>query len=116
MDALIQDLRYALRILWKAPGFAAVAILTLAIGIGANTAVFSVVNGILLRPLPYPEADALVTMKGNQSRVDLEDVKERSRTLQDGGAITVQAMDFTGGVEPVHVQAGMVNAGFFSVL
>src|ERR1700739_2526555 len=70
MGTAWQDLRYSLRILTKSPGFAAVAVLTLALGIGANTALFSVVNGVLFNPLPYPHAEQLAAVYGQTPRVD----------------------------------------------
>ena len=116
MGIWLQDLRYSFRTLAKSPGFAVVAVLTLALGIGANTSVFSVIHAVLLRPLSYSEPQRLLTMQGNQSRLDVDDVRQRTTTLEEGGAITIQAMDFTGGMEPIRVQAGLVDAGFFSVL
>jgi putative ABC transport system permease protein len=116
METLLQDIRYGFRMLVKSPGFTAVAVITLALGIGANTAVFSAVYGVLLRPLPYAESARLVVMKSNQSRVDLDDVRQRSQLLEAGSAVTVQPMDFTGGREPVRLDAALVDADFFSIL
>jgi putative ABC transport system permease protein len=113
---LINDLRYAFRSLLNVPGFSLIAIATLALGVGANTAVFTVVNAVLLRTLPYRDVNTIVVMKGNQSRVDVEDIQQRTQTLAEGGAVTIQPMDFTGSTEPVRIQAGFVNAELFQVL
>ncbi len=116
METLLQDIRYGFRMLMKSPGFTSVAVITLALGIGANTAVFSAVYGVLLRPLPYADSSRLVVMKSNQSRVDLDDVRQRSQLLEAGSAVTVQPMDFTGGREPVRLDAGLIDAELFSIL
>src|SRR5262249_24090868 len=113
MERAWQDLSYAARVLLKKPGFTTVAIVTLALGIGASTAIFSVVNAVLLGPLPYPQPSRLVTLRSNQSLPDLDDIKQQSRAFEQFGGITLQALDFTGEAEPLQVQAGLVNSDLF---
>lgn len=116
MNTFWQDLRYGFRMLMGKPGFTLVAVLTLALGIGANTEIFSVVNAVLLMPFPYPHAELLVTMRSNQSLPDLVDVQAQSKSFEEVGGVVLQALDFTGGAEPVQVQAGLSTAGLFNVL
>lgn len=129
MDRLIQDLRYALRHLRRRPGFAAVVVVTLGLGIGANTAVFSVVDAVLLRPLPYPEADRLVRLwsaypergveQGTASPLDLADWRAQSETVQAmGGWSSVQLSGLVlqrDGV-PLELRTEYVTEGFFGAL
>ena len=129
LDQLRQDLGFSLRLLQKNPGFAAVAILTLALGIGANTAIFSVVDAVLLRPLPYLEPERLVLVFERTPRQVLEgrgaftvapanflDWQERQQVFSEMAAMKRTSVNLTGGEEPVRISAQRVSAAFFRIL
>ncbi len=129
MKDLVQDLRYALRQLRHSPGFAAIAVLTIALGIGATTAMFSVVNGLLLRPLPFHDPDRLMAigeydsrfgqagkMLGSVSYPDVTDIRARNRSFVDVAAYNWGEDTLTGIGEPLHVKYARVSAGMFQVL
>jgi len=116
LEDFVRDLRFAVRTLRKAPGFTLTAVVTLALGIGANAAIFSVVNAVLLRSLPFPNSEQLFTLSSNQSLPDLEDIQKRTNSLSAIGGITVQALALTGEGEPVQISAGQCNADLFSAL
>ena len=124
MGTLIQDLRYGLRMLAKNPGFTAVAIVTLALGIGANTAIFSVVNGVLLNPLPFAQPERLVALysrtphfyRASTSYPNFLDWVRGNQTFSALAAFREDDYNLTGMGEPERVPAEMVSASFFPVL
>ena len=116
MDSLIKDIRYGLRSLAKRPAFTAVAVITIALGIGVNTAIFSVINAVLLRPLPYDDPSRLISFRSNQSVPDLADVESQSKTFSRLGGMVMQPLAYTGGSEPIQFQVGQVTGGFFETL
>ena len=123
MEDLIRDLRYAFRLLLKYPAFASIAILTLALGIGANTAIFSVVNGVLLRPLPFRDPDRLVLIAEKTSYPILstsyenyQDWRDQSHSFESMEATRGTTITLTGDGEPERLNVRMATAGIFPML
>ncbi|HKO96755.1 MAG TPA: ABC transporter permease [Pyrinomonadaceae bacterium] len=123
MQTFKQDLRYSVRMLTKNPVFAIIAIVTLALGIGANTAIFSVVNAVLLRALPYHNANQLVMLwtsspggdRDGFSIIEADEVKARMQSLEDVTAFQTQSVNVTGGDRPDRVRGAFVASNFFKV-
>ena len=127
MTGILQDVRYALRQLRKSPGFTAVAVITLALGIGANTAIFSVIEAVILRPLPYRDAHHLVLLRDAQDEEnggflyrDYEKLKLQSHTVEDSAVYYRDSgfsrVTLTGASAPEFVQGAFVSANFFPLL
>jgi hypothetical protein len=126
IEGMLQDLRYATRQLAKSPGFAAVAILTIALGIGATTAIFSIVNAVLLRSLPYPEPDRLVKIFFNNpgtesyavrfSVPELDDLRNRAGVFELVSATARGSVDLTGGSRPQRLEFVVASPNYFSML
>src|SRR5262245_374514 len=126
MNTLIQDIRYGFRGLWRNPGFAIIAALSLALGIGANTAIFSLINTVLLRPLPYQEPDRLVMVwedasfagvpQNTPAPANYADWKSQNQTFEDMAAIGQRSFNLPGDGEPERVDAYVVTANFFPIL
>jgi MacB-like periplasmic core domain len=126
MDSLFKDIRYGLRGLLKRPGFTAIALVALALGIGANTAIFSLVNAVILRPLPFPEPDQLVWVYGNirnggnrasVSPLDFLDYRNQNKTFEQFGAsiTTPLPVNLTGNGDPERLMASGVTGNYFDM-
>ncbi|MFG1690977.1 permease prefix domain 1-containing protein [Gemmatimonadota bacterium] len=123
MESLVQDIRYAMRVLVKSPGFSLVAILILALGIGANATVFSIVNGVLLSPLPYDDPEELVWVaermeSGGQNWVawaNYRDWREEAQSFQGLSAYNAWTATVLGGDRPAYAQLGVVSRDFWKV-
>ena len=126
MRWIMQDFRYGMRQLRKSPGFALVAVLTLAIGIGANTAVFSVIDTVLLRALPYHEPDRLMLISETESVAPNDelgvaaqeylDYRDQNRSFSDVAAFESEGFNLTGEGEPLRIHAARMSASAFPTL
>ncbi len=126
MTTLFQDVRYGLRLLWKSPGFTIVAVLSLALGVGANTAIFSIVNAVLLRSLPFSHPDRLVKIVANNRGVgaqdiglsvpELDDLRTRAGVFDQVTATQGGPTNLTGGERPQHLELLEVSPNYFSML
>ncbi|MBX6366312.1 MAG: ABC transporter permease, partial [Gemmatimonadetes bacterium] len=116
MPTFLHELRQAVRSLRRAPAFTAVAVLTIALGIGGDTAVFSVVDGVLLRPLPYEAPERLVSLEGVSYLGEMVELRARSRALEVAAYRGAAEMSLTGQGEPVRLPGSAVTPELFPLL
>jgi len=126
MDSFLRDVRHALRRVLSAPGFAAIAMLTLALGIGANVAIFTVVNAVLIRPLPFANPDRLVRVAADAratggrnigiSQPELEDLRDRAGAFEGVSALWPVSASFVGGAQPERIEVLVTSANYFQLL
>jgi putative ABC transport system permease protein len=126
MKTFVQDLRFAARSMIRTPGFFIVAVITLALAIGANTAIFSIVNAIILRPYPYPEPDQLVVIRSVNTKIDVDntalgtldylDFRKQNQLFQDIALVRTRRFNLAGVEEPVRVNGATATATLFKVL
>src|SRR3954447_2039658 len=126
MSALLRDLRHGLRRLLSSPGFTTIATLTLALGIGANVAIFTVVNAVLIRPLPFPDPDRLVRIAADAratngrnigiSQPELDDLRDRAGIFEGVTALWPVSASFLGGERPERIEVMVTSANYFHML
>src|SRR5262245_41925904 len=126
MQTLLQDLRYGARMLWKKPGFTLIAVVTLALGIGANTATFSVVNGVLLRPLPYKEPERLVRVYSEFPTMNLRkfwisvpeylDIQKEAKSWESIGAWSAGGVNISATGDPIRVTSARITRSLLETL
>src|SRR5258705_4162050 len=124
MDSLFQDFRYSVRMLWRNPAFTMAVIGALALGIGVNTAIFSVINTVLLKPLPYPDPDRLMVFINTSpqgsgpgaSPTKFNVWRQQTRAFQDVAAYRFNVVNLTGTSDPEQLAAGLLSADFFPLV